>query len=108
MKPHHPAHALVPVRIGSHVGYLFHAEGCLQPRQGGVPLAVFVPQDLITNKGLNRQAFALAQWPERNCGANAHTQGSHLWPDINRPLSVREQRKQYVAAFIEQMPWRLR
>ncbi|PAW79095.1 MAG: hypothetical protein B9S32_03830 [Verrucomicrobia bacterium Tous-C9LFEB] len=99
------------VTIQSIEGYLFRAEGGIPVCRGGLLLIVFVPQRLLLLASdeyqLDRLGFRLEYWPERNCSSNLTGHGSHLWPDLTRPLDKTELESEVAIQFIYEMHWRL-
>lgn len=99
------------IQIRDVSGHFFWAEGCLAKRAGGVMLLAFVPAHLLIRRRgslfLNVIEYRNAFWPEKNCGANRHATGSHIWPDLQHPLKKVELHLPSVIEFLQELTWRL-
>jgi hypothetical protein len=51
------------------------------------PMFAFVPEYLIENGKLNSKEYSLRGWDSINCGANKHAIGSHVFPDLTKPIT---------------------
>lgn len=66
--------------IQGYAGQIFHAQGhpdLLKVRL----LYCFVPD------GMDLSAYAESRWPSVNAGANPNAIGSHVFPDLQNPVS---------------------
>jgi len=74
--------------IACQTGRIYHAAG--QPDLQKTRLIyAFVPFDCFDEAGFKRQHYLASRWPSINVGANPYAVGSHIIPDLARPVSRR-------------------
>lgn len=54
------------------------------------PLYAFVPNDIIKEGKLDIVAYSSKRWDSINCGANQEAIGSHLFPNLSKPIKQSE------------------
>lgn len=66
-------------------GQLFHAlaEKNISATR---PMFAFVPNYLFKNNKFLAREYSLRGWDSINCGANKHAIGSHVFPDLSKPI----------------------
>jgi hypothetical protein len=64
--------------------YLAQAEDNLSQSK---PMFAFVPTYLFKNQEFQAKEYSLRGWDSINCGANKHAIGSHLFPDLSKPIA---------------------
>ncbi len=74
--------------IAGRIGRIFQAAGQPDLQQTRLIYA-FVPFDFFDEAGFKRQRYLASRWPSCNCAANPHAVGSHVIPDLARPVSSR-------------------
>lgn len=68
------------------------------------PLYAFVPNNLIKNGKLDIDEYSSKRWDSINCGANQEAIGSHLFPDISKPVNQIElQKDENIIAFFSRL-----
>jgi hypothetical protein len=51
------------------------------------PMFVFVPSYLFKDNQFQIKEYSLRGWDSINCGANKNAVGSHLFPDLSKPIT---------------------
>jgi hypothetical protein len=51
------------------------------------PMFAFVPSYLFKNQQFQEREYSLRGWDSINCGANKNAVGSHVFPDLSKPLN---------------------
>lgn len=62
----------------------------------------FVPESLIEGEELNRAAYLEIGWARTNCGSQPQGQGSHMFPDMKKPvLEETSEQKNRIQEFLK-------
>lgn len=74
--------------IHHQLGRVHHAAGhpALQKTR---PTYCFVPEAHFEENGFQKSRYLVSRWPGINCGANPLAVGSHVIPDPEKPVSIR-------------------
>lgn len=67
--------------------YMAYAQKDVQQTR---PLYAFVPNDVIKEGKLDIVSYSSKRWDSINCGANQEAVGSHVFPDISKPIKQSE------------------
>jgi len=67
-------------------GKIFQAESEENLSQSR-PMFAFVPSYLFKNNEFQAKEYSLRGWDSINCGANKNAVGSHIFPDLSKPIS---------------------
>jgi hypothetical protein len=87
--------------IANQIGRIHHASGN-RHLQKTRPIFAFVPEELFVEKGFLRSRYLASRWPAINAGANPLALGSHVIPDPEKPVSIRN-RCPILAEFLQRL-----
>ena len=73
---------------GNHIGRVHHAAGN-KHLQKTRPTYCFVPEEFFHENGLAKRRYLASRWPSINCTANPFGIGSHIIPNLDKPVSIR-------------------
>lgn len=76
------------VIINQELGRVHHSTGnrFLQKTR---PTYCWIPEEFFGENGFNKSRFLVSRWPSINCSANPLAVGSHVIPDLKKPVSPR-------------------
>lgn len=74
--------------IANQIGRIHHAAGNVSLAKIR-PVYAFVPEEHFGANGFLKGRYLISLWPGINCGANPLSVGSHVIPDLERPVSIR-------------------
>ncbi len=74
--------------IANQTGRIYHAAG-LADLQQTRPTYAFVPLEHFSAKSFQKGRYLASTWPSINANANPNAIGSHILPDVAKPVSQR-------------------
>lgn len=76
------------ILIANQIGRIHHATGhpALQKTRR---VYCWVPEAFFDEGGFQKSRYLASRWPSINCSANPLAVGSHVFPDPEKPVSIR-------------------
>jgi hypothetical protein len=76
------------ILIANQIGRVHHGAGHAA-FQKTRPTYAFIPEAFFNEVGFEKSRYLVSRWPSINAGANPLAVGSHVIPDAQKPVSIR-------------------
>lgn len=76
--------------ITNQLGGVYHAAQHPDLQQTR-PCYCFIPESFFEETGFQKSRYLVSRWPSINCSANPLAVGSHVLPDLKKPVDLNSQ-----------------